>query len=382
MAWTNKKRIKIARGTHSAILNSMATQAEGQLAYDEDTHYLTVGTLDKSGNEKPIKNNVPIRVRTVEGYFSDTETFDEENRKNDTYEPTSGTPPYGHYSIYATKEGLTGTLNIEAKGSLSPLLGSGINIFGENGITLKTDGNALANSITLNSGSASLNITSSNLLLSSGILNSKVPVQISSTDNNGTLTVLGTNTTSFGVDNYTNKLSSQGGLTFSRSGARWGSKTYDVSLYSDVNTVDGNAYLCTTNSPTDSSNDNTLATTAFVQSLLNISYAEYGGTPSGHNYAVFKLGQFCIVAGTALAAYQTTTTLTWGDTSPFYDDDVTHEGPTVVVCGYTYGTTSAKPNDGVYVAGITKPNEFIVYNSVSSGGAVTRVNYIAFGKAK
>ena len=78
--------------------------------YDEDTHYLTVGTLDSSGKEKTIKNNVPIRARTVEGWCEDEETFG--SGKYDTYRPRNyAVARVGYYRLYGIKED-DGTNNV------------------------------------------------------------------------------------------------------------------------------------------------------------------------------------------------------------------------------------------------------------------------------
>lgn len=108
------------------------------------------------------------------------------------------------------------------------------------------------------------------------VVDGVVPIELCS---GSSLSVIDSNSTTQGVDKYTNTLTSQSGLMFSRSGTRWGSKTYDVSLYSDVNTINGKAYLCTTNSPAITAVGNELVTASFVrtatQSTVKNAFSDF-----------------------------------------------------------------------------------------------------------
>lgn len=104
MAYTNKRKIHIARGTSANLLNGAKfaedkdrIQNAGQPAFIEDKFYLTVG----GKSNKRFDEQVPIRVRTVDGYISDTEdlsnnTFQLSSNKSNRYTLTgvkeSGTP--------------------------------------------------------------------------------------------------------------------------------------------------------------------------------------------------------------------------------------------------------------------------------------------------
>ena len=79
MPYINKKRLHIARGTSASLLDASKfasandrIQNAGQPAFIEDKFYLTVGN---NTNDKRFDQQVPIRVRTVEGYISDAEDF-------------------------------------------------------------------------------------------------------------------------------------------------------------------------------------------------------------------------------------------------------------------------------------------------------------------
>lgn len=318
MTWTNKKRIKIARGRNKGILESTATQAEGQLVYDEDTHYLTVGTLDSSGKEKTIKNNVPIRARTVEGWCEDEETFG--SGKYDTYRPRNyAVARVGYYRLYGIKEDdgtnnvylsagdfsqasqATATwgpnLNLISKGDVSVTCGAEQTINISNGdIGTSSSAQIKENSIAFAvNGTRMLTMQKDTTANTNKIVvDGFVPVELY---DGSTLNIQRTNMVGNYSDIYTTQLSAFDttgtGLTFKRSGTRWGSKTYDVSLYSDANIGDGKAYLYTTNSPTDSSNDNTLATTAFVHNLMGFKSHSiinaFNGTVVGKIYRQGKL---------------------------------------------------------------------------------------------
>lgn len=66
MSWDNRNRISVARGRNTAIANETTLQGNGQIIYNQDRHYITVGEPYNNNNRTPA-NNVPIRVRTVEG---------------------------------------------------------------------------------------------------------------------------------------------------------------------------------------------------------------------------------------------------------------------------------------------------------------------------
>lgn len=74
MAYNNRQKIHIARGTAASIVGEeVAKQSEGQPAFIEDKLYLTIGP---KGGDKFFSQVSPIRVRTVEGWLSDKETDD------------------------------------------------------------------------------------------------------------------------------------------------------------------------------------------------------------------------------------------------------------------------------------------------------------------
>lgn len=65
MAYNNRQKIHIARGTAASIVGEeVAKQSEGQPAFIEDKLYLTIGP---KGGDKFFSQVSPIRVRTVEG---------------------------------------------------------------------------------------------------------------------------------------------------------------------------------------------------------------------------------------------------------------------------------------------------------------------------
>ena len=69
MAWDNRKRIQLARGLNDRIQATDEIQVYGQPVYNKDKHYLTIG----DGTE--TNKAVPIRVRTLQGWYSDVENI-------------------------------------------------------------------------------------------------------------------------------------------------------------------------------------------------------------------------------------------------------------------------------------------------------------------
>lgn len=73
-AWKNKRRIHIARGTATNIINVSGTEnkfTDGQPLHIKDKNYLAVANTTSAVDPKNIK---PIAVRTIEGWLSDSET--------------------------------------------------------------------------------------------------------------------------------------------------------------------------------------------------------------------------------------------------------------------------------------------------------------------
>lgn len=98
MAWDNRKRIQIARGT-SATVSSTANKdikiADGQPILIKDKHYLEFG-IKQGISEQSLSTQLPIRSRTIQGWFEDTETFG--NGSSDTFTHVKYTGTYDDYS--------------------------------------------------------------------------------------------------------------------------------------------------------------------------------------------------------------------------------------------------------------------------------------------
>lgn len=74
MAWDNRKRIQLARGTSAGLVNnSKMTQAGGQPIFISDKRYLTIGVNNNNGGENTVTKQVPIRARTLMGWYADQE---------------------------------------------------------------------------------------------------------------------------------------------------------------------------------------------------------------------------------------------------------------------------------------------------------------------
>ena len=69
MAWDNRKRIQLARGLNDKIQATDEIQVYGQPVYNKDKHYLTIG--DGTATNKAV----PIRVRTLQGWYGDVENI-------------------------------------------------------------------------------------------------------------------------------------------------------------------------------------------------------------------------------------------------------------------------------------------------------------------
>lgn len=69
----NKRRMQIRRGTNSAIANaSSETPADGQLIFNKDKNYISVGTGLSTPYQLP-----PITTNRIHGYLSDISTGQE-----------------------------------------------------------------------------------------------------------------------------------------------------------------------------------------------------------------------------------------------------------------------------------------------------------------
>lgn len=98
MAWDNRKRIQIARGT-SASVSSTANKnikvADGQPILIKDKHYLEFG-IKQGTAEQSLSTQLPIRSRTIQGWFADSETFG--NGSSDTFTHNKYAGTYDDYS--------------------------------------------------------------------------------------------------------------------------------------------------------------------------------------------------------------------------------------------------------------------------------------------
>lgn len=81
----NKQSIQILRGSNDTIANSTDKLLDGQLLYNKDKNYLTVGKVKKTGETIDEDNSSynftsqPIRVRELGGFSSDDSSIGEEN---------------------------------------------------------------------------------------------------------------------------------------------------------------------------------------------------------------------------------------------------------------------------------------------------------------
>lgn len=81
----NKQSIQILRGSNDTIANSTDKLLDGQLLYNKDKNYLTVGKVKKTGGTIDEDNSSynftsqPIRVRELGGFSSDDSSIGEEN---------------------------------------------------------------------------------------------------------------------------------------------------------------------------------------------------------------------------------------------------------------------------------------------------------------
>ena len=88
MAWDNRKRIQLARGTSAGLVNnSKMTQAGGQPIFISDKRYLTIGVNNNNGGENTVTKQVPIRARTLMGWYTDKEQVT--GSEADTFEMTA-----------------------------------------------------------------------------------------------------------------------------------------------------------------------------------------------------------------------------------------------------------------------------------------------------
>ena len=81
----NKQSIQILRGSNDTIANSTDKLLDGQLLYNKDKNYLTVGKVKKTGGTIDEDNSSynftsqPIRVRELGGFSSDDSSIGKEN---------------------------------------------------------------------------------------------------------------------------------------------------------------------------------------------------------------------------------------------------------------------------------------------------------------
>ena len=95
MAYENKRRIHIARGTNTNIYNSNLVQSEGQPVFNDTKKYLSIGIIDST---KKFKETVPVRSRTIEGWYTDSETW-AANSGSDTFVLSNDTGKANHYLL-------------------------------------------------------------------------------------------------------------------------------------------------------------------------------------------------------------------------------------------------------------------------------------------
>jgi len=69
------KRIRFLRGTSDNIAKETTkTLAPGQPLYNIDKNYLTIGSLDRYGQEQPL-SQFPITVRELHGFYADNDSI-------------------------------------------------------------------------------------------------------------------------------------------------------------------------------------------------------------------------------------------------------------------------------------------------------------------
>lgn len=81
MAWENKRKIHVARGTNDKLVAAKAdnqTFTDGQPLFNKSKGYLSIANITKltDGYTNPVIASVmdPVKTRTIEGYTTDTET--------------------------------------------------------------------------------------------------------------------------------------------------------------------------------------------------------------------------------------------------------------------------------------------------------------------